>query len=141
MVERQGGRQGEERFDEREAVGVEQFRQPEEVVAEVRYDPVAVAEEYLARLADAVNLTPDQEERIQQAVKPRMSPEEALVAVHDACLHEIGYLDPAAVEANTEALKREEVRAARYTVEEIRLAWERQGDFNPREWRQLGQRT
>lgn len=106
----------------------------EEEQSEVAYDTALVAEEYLAR-SEAVNLTPDQEEAVRSAVRPTMSPEEALLAVHRACIDAIGVYTDGAFTDDTAALKREEVRSAELALDAIRTAWERQGDLNSREWR------
>lgn len=95
---------------------------------DVPYDVASVAESFLERVSDAVNVEPEAEEAIRAATFGAPDPETALDQALAACLTALGSPDEAESDAS---LRREEERAARLAADELRAAWERQGDVPP----------
>lgn len=95
---------------------------------EVPYDVAAVAESFLERIGDTVNVTPEAEEAIRGATLGAPDPQAALTRALDACLTAIG--SPAEPSSDA-SLRLEEERAARLAADDVRATWERQGDVDP----------
>lgn len=90
--------------------------------ADVTYDVAQVADAFLERIGDEVNLTPEAEERIRAAAGAALTPEDALAAAQRVSLESLEMTD------GDDTLREQEAQAIDFAAEEMRSAWRRQGD-------------